>query len=123
MDGMVVAYAEADPRRRIDTIIEHALALPHGAEAAIRVWSSIDPEVFAMQPTVDQRRFDVMFDSAFAILGNEQQARVFASWAMYLLIGFEQSTLPRDTVGLRWVADQLLDALDSGRFASVPDAG
>jgi AcrR family transcriptional regulator len=123
MDGMVVAYAEPDPRRRIDTIIEHAMALPHGAEAAIRVWSSIDPEVFAMQSTVDQRRFDVMFDSAFAILGNEHQARVFASWAMYLLIGYEQSTLPRDTVGLRWVADQLLDALDSGRFASVPDAG
>ena len=123
MDGMAVAYAEPDARRRIDTIIKHAMALPHGAEAAIRVWSSIDPEVLTIQSTVDQRRFDVMFDAALEVLGNEHQARVFASWGMYLLIGYEQCTLPRDTVGLRWVADQLLDALDSGRFASVPDAG
>lgn len=119
--GMAVAYAEPDPRRRIDTIIKHALALPHGAEAAIRVWSSIDPEVLKVQSTVDQRRFDVMFDAAFEVLGHEHQAQVFASWGMYLLIGYEQSTLPRDTVGLRWVADQMLDTLDTGRFTSVPD--
>ena len=71
IDGMAVAYAEPDPRRRIDTIIKHALSLPHGAEAAIRVWSSIDSESSRCRPTVDQRRFDVMFDAAFAILGND----------------------------------------------------
>ncbi|BDX29558.1 transcriptional regulator [Mycobacterium antarcticum] len=121
VEGMAVAYAERDPRRRIDTIIAHALALPHGAEAAIRVWSSIDPGVFAVQSTVDGRRFDVLREAAQEILHHEHQAQVFASWGMYLLIGYEQSTLPRDTVGLRWVADQMLAALDSGRFASVPD--
>jgi len=122
LDGMTVAYNQPDPRRRIDVVIKHALSLPHGAEAAIRVWSSLDPDVLAVQTEVDTRRFDVMYDAAFAILAKPNQAHVFASWAMYLLIGYEQATLPRDTVGLKWVADQLLDALDSGRFASVPDA-
>ncbi|MCV7420783.1 TetR/AcrR family transcriptional regulator [Mycobacterium yunnanensis] len=121
LDGMTVAHDEPDPRRRIDVIIKHALALPHGAEAAIRVWSSLDPDVLVVQTEVDKRRFDVMYDAAFEILGKTNQAYVFASWSMYLLIGYEQATLPRDTIGLRWAADQLLDALDSGRFASVPD--
>jgi AcrR family transcriptional regulator len=123
IDGMAVAYTEPNPRRRVDTIIKHALSLPHGAEAAIRVWSSLDPDVLAVQTEVDKRRFDVMFDAALEILGHAHQAQVFASWSMYLLIGYEQATLPRDAVGLRWVADQMLEALDSGRFASVPDAG
>lgn len=79
------------------------------------------PGVFAVQSTVDGRRFDVLREAAQEILHHEHQAQVFASWGMYLLIGYEQSTLPRDTVGLRWVADQMLAALDSGRFASVPD--
>jgi hypothetical protein len=37
------------------------------------------------------------------------------------LVGYEQATLQRDTDALEWIAGQLLDALDSGRFATVPD--
>jgi len=113
--------AEPDPRRRIDTLIQVGLSLPHGAEAAIRVWSSVDPEVYAVQAAVDQQRFDVMYESAFEILQNKRQAQMFAAWGVYLLVGYEQATLPRNTDALAWIVGQLLDALDSGRFASVPD--
>ena len=112
--------AEADPRRRIDILVEQALALPHGAEAAIRVWSSIDPAVGTVQAEVDQRRFDIMKESAVQILGNERQAHVFAIAAVYLLTGYEQASLPREFEDLRWLAGQLLDGLDSGMFATVP---
>jgi AcrR family transcriptional regulator len=112
---------EPDPRRRIGAYIQVALALPHRAEAAIRVWSSIDAGVRVVQSTVDQRRYDVLFDAAFEILDDKHQAHVFASWAMYLLIGYEQSNLPRDPADLAWIADQMLETLDSGRFGSVPD--
>ena len=121
--GVAAAYATGDPRRRIDSLIENALMLPHGAESAIRVWSAIDPEVHAVQSAVDRQRFDVLFDAALQILEHKRQAQVFASWGMYMLIGYEQSTTPRDPDDLRWIADQLLDTLDSGRFGSVPDAG
>jgi AcrR family transcriptional regulator len=121
--GMAAAaYAEPDPRRRIDALIAYALALPHGAEAAIRVWSSIDPEVHTVQAAVDRQRFDVLLDAALEILDNKRQATLFASWGMYTLIGYEQSTLPCEADDLRWIADQLLETLDSGRFGSVPDA-
>jgi AcrR family transcriptional regulator len=113
--------AEPDPRRRIDTLIQVGLGLPHGAEAAIRVWSSVDSEVYLVQAAVDQQRFDIMFESAFEILQNKRQAQMFAAWGVYLLVGYEQATLPRDTAALEWIVGQLLDALDSGRFASVPD--
>jgi AcrR family transcriptional regulator len=117
------ACAERDPRRRIDTFIQTALVLPHRAEAAIRVWSSIDPEVRAAQSAVDEQRFDVIFEAASAVLGDEHQGQVFASWAIYTLIGYEQSTLPLKAKDLAWIGDQLLEALDSGRFGSVPDVG
>jgi AcrR family transcriptional regulator len=113
--------AEPDPRRRIDTLIQVGLTLPHGAEAAIRVWSSVDPQVYPVQAAVDQQRFDIMYESAYEILQNKKQAQMFAAWGVYLLVGYEQATLPRDTKALEWIVGQLLDALDSGRFATVPD--
>ena len=112
---------EPDPRRRIDSLIQVGLALPHGAEAAIRAWSSVDPDVHAVQVQVDQQRFDIMYESALEILQNHHQAQMFARWAVYLVVGHEQATLPRDNAALAWIAKQLTDALDDGRFASVPD--
>ncbi|GJF15302.1 transcriptional regulator [Mycolicibacterium cyprinidarum] len=118
---VAAASAEPDPRRRLDSLIQTGLTLPHGAEAAIRVWSSIDPQVRAVQAAVDRQRFATMYESALQILRSERQAELFAEWAMYLLVGYEQVTLPPDTIGLAWIVAQLLDALDSGRFSSVPD--
>jgi len=78
------------------------------------------PQVYPVQAAVDQQRFDIMFESAFEILQNKRQAQLFAAWGVYLLVGYEPATLPRDSDALEWIAGQLLDALDSGRFASVP---
>jgi AcrR family transcriptional regulator len=110
-----------DPRRLIDQLIHNGLNLPHGAESAIRTWSNLDPDVHAAQEVVDRARNDIMRESALEILGDERQARVFADWAVYLLIGYEQCSLPKDKVTLQWIAGQLLDALDSGRFATIPE--
>ena len=112
-----------DPRRRINELIRNGLDLPHGAEAAIRTWGHLDPDVHAAQQGVDRARHDIMCESALEILGEKHQARVFADWAVYLLIGYEQCTLPKDKVTLQWIAGQLLDALDSGQFATIADLG
>ena len=101
-------------------IIEAALALPHGAEAAIRAWSSADPEVHAIQVEVDRDRFSLCYDYAFEIVRDTRQAEVFADWAVYLLVGYEQSTLQRDPLVYEWISNQMLDHLESGRFATVP---
>ncbi|GFG71620.1 TetR/AcrR family transcriptional regulator [Mycolicibacter senuensis] len=113
------ARALPDPRERLDSLIQIGLALPHGAEAAIRSWGSADPQVRAVQTQVDRQRFDIMYESALEILHDERQAHLFASWGMYMLIGYEQALLPRDSAAIAWIAAQLLDALDSGRFAGA----
>lgn len=113
---------ESDPRRRIESLIGEALALPHGAEAAIRVWSSIDSDVHAVQSAVDRQRYDIMRESSLEVLGDERGAELFAAWCLYILVGYEQTHLPPDEAALRWIAGQMLAALDSGRLASVPDA-
>lgn len=116
------ARAEPDPRRRIENLIQQGVELPHSAEAAIRVWSAVDPDVHAVQVAVDRERFQISYDSALEILGSPRQAQMFASWSMYLLVGYEQTTLPRDSDGLEWILGQVLDALDAGRFATVPES-
>ena len=110
---------ERDPRRRIDLLIHNGLNLPHGAEAAIRTWSRLDPVVCAAHEAVDRARHEIMREAALQILHDERQAHVFADWAGYLLIGYEQSTLPKDKSSLEWIAGQLLECLDSGRFATI----
>jgi AcrR family transcriptional regulator len=112
---------ERDPRRRIDALINIGLNLPHRGEAAIRAWSSADPEVYTVQVEVDKERHEILRESAMEILHNKRQAELFADWAVYLLVGYEQSTLAPDKAGLGWIVGQLLDALDAGRFVTVPD--
>jgi hypothetical protein len=46
--------------------------------------------------------------------------RGFANWAIYLLVGYEQSTLQRDPLTYEWISNQMLDHLESGRFITVP---
>lgn len=110
-----------DARQRLDALIEIGLLLPHRAEAAIRSWSSADQRVHAVQAEVDRQRFEILRDAALEVRGDPAQAHLFASCAMYLLIGYEQSLLPGDATSLHWMAAQLLDTLDSGRFGMAHD--
>jgi AcrR family transcriptional regulator len=108
-----------DPHHRVESLIQEALALPHSAESAIRVWSSIDPEVHAIQAGVDRQRYDIVRESSLEVVGDERQAEVFAKWCVYILVGYEQATLPPDEKALTWIAAEILHALESGRFSSL----
>ncbi len=110
----------SDPRERMQVIIASVLSLPHSAEAAIRAWSSVDPEVHAVQVEVDRQRFKVCYDYAMEIVEDERQAEVFADWSVYLLVGYEQATLEQNPRIYEWAAGQILELLESGRFAGVP---
>lgn len=115
-----VLRSQPNPRRRIEAIIDVALALPHSAEAAIRAWSSVDPDVLAVQREVDQERFDVIYDSALEMVGDTRQAQIFAAWSVYVFIGYEQATLPREAKMFEWISKTMLDELEAGRLKNVP---
>lgn len=111
---------QSDPRIRMQLIIQSVLSLPHSAEAAIRAWSSVDPGVYAVQAEVDRQRFQVCFDYAIEIVPDRRQAEIFAHYSVYLLVGYEQTTLQRDPATYEWICNQIVDLLESGRFADVP---
>ena len=114
--------AETDPQQRMDLMIDMGLGLPHDAYAAVRAWSSVDARVRAVIVTLDQIRYDLVYASALEILGCDRQADVFAKWALYLLVGYEQCTLPRDREAFTWLTkQQFRRALESGSMVSVPD--
>lgn len=115
-----VIRSEPNPRKRIEAAIAVALTLPHGAEAAIRAWSSVDPEVLAVQREVDQQRYDIIYESALDIVRHPAQARTYASWAIDVFVGYEQSTLPKNLRIFEWICNAMLDDLEAGRFADVP---
>ena len=115
-----VIRSQPNPRKRIESIIEVALSLPNSAEAAIRAWSAVDPEVLAVQREVDQQRFEITYESAFEIAHDEAQARAYANLATYLFLGYEQTTLPRELGMFEWMCNTMLDDLEAGRFADVP---
>lgn len=112
--------AVADPRQRMQVVIAEVLSLPHSAEAAIRAWGSMDPAVNAVQCEADRLRFKVCYDFAMEIVDDHRQAEVFAKWAVYMLVGYEQTTLPRDPRDYVWISNALLELLESGRFKDVP---
>ena len=112
--------AEPDPRKRVQEIIRQVLALPHSAEAAIRAWSAADPAVKEIQQEADRLRYTVCYEYAMDMVGDPRQAEVFAQWAVYLLVGYEQATLPRDPLVYEWISNEMHELLASGRFASVP---
>jgi AcrR family transcriptional regulator len=115
-----VLRAQPDAPRRIQAIIDVALALPHSAEAAIRAWSSVNPEVLAVQREVDQERFDIIYESALEIVGDARQAQTYAAWSVYVFVGYEQATLPREADLFAWMSRTMLQDLQAGRFADVP---
>lgn len=121
-DRVSALETETDPHRRIDLLIEMGLGLPHDAYAAVRSWSSVDPRVRAVVVTLDRIRYDLVYTSALDILGDERQADVFAKWALYLLVGYEQCTLPRDQDAFNWLTkQQVRQALEPDTMATVPD--
>ena len=115
---------EPDPRRRIDAIIEVGLKLPHGAEAAIRVWSAIDPEVHDVQEQVDRAALRHHVRFRHGVPGQPAAgADVRATGPSTSLVGHEQSTLPRDTVGAGLDRRAAHRRTRSGGFASAPMTG
>ncbi len=105
----------SDPLRWMLELIEFAVSLPHDAEAAIRMWAAMDPDVRKVQEAADRARYDVVFDLAMELLDDRVAAHRYSSWANFVLTGYEQTTLPEDREALRWAAEQFITSLaDAG---------
>jgi AcrR family transcriptional regulator len=103
------------PVDQLENLVRASIALPHEAEAAIRVWAAIDPAVAKLQESVDRERFDVIYQAFLVLLGDEEEATAHSRAGMFLLIGFEQADSMRDPKSLEW-ALRLLKQTATDRF-------
>jgi AcrR family transcriptional regulator len=101
-----LARSEGVVHERIDLLMQAVISLPHSAEAAIRVWAGIDPAVAAVQVDVDRERLVAVTEAFEALIGDPESAAMLARAALYLLIGYEQSTGTHDVATLEWSLQQ-----------------
>lgn len=87
------ALAIDDPIERIVFLTDTGLGLDRGSEAAIRVWSKHDDGVRSRLEEVDRERARVLADTSAAVIDDPSQADVYAQVVMYLLIGYQMSTV------------------------------
>ena len=95
-----LARAEVDPAERVELLLQQGVSLPHSAEAAIRVWAGIDPEVAAIQESVDRERLATVTEACVDLTGDPEASSDLARNAFYLIVGFEQSTGDHDVEAL-----------------------
>lgn len=95
-----LARAEVDPAERVELLLRLGVGLPHSAEAAIRVWAGVDPEVGAVQESVDRERLAAATEAFAELTDDPYEASDLARVAFYVLVGFEQSTGDRDVRAL-----------------------
>jgi AcrR family transcriptional regulator len=104
---VALAEAEPDPRARLKMLLDTATTLPHSAEAAIRVWSTVDPHVATVQRNVDEERMEIVRET-FAQWLPDDEARLRAGTALYLVIGYELAGAGARPETLAWSLSQLI---------------
>lgn len=99
-------------------------AIPHDAEAAIRVWSHTDPPVKAAVDRVDRIR-KAMVTDFFALTVPKADAGLLAELALSALVGNQLAHKPVDTKRMRQLLNQLtkLIVVKYGRAVFGGEAG
>ncbi|HEX4430802.1 MAG TPA: TetR/AcrR family transcriptional regulator [Frankiaceae bacterium] len=115
----LVETLETDEARRAEQILL-AQALPHGAEAAIRVWSTVNPQVASAQRHVDQRRLQTTVNLLRRQGLSQTDAQTYADLAVSSLAGLQLMRRPLDGDVLRRVLSEIHSQVE-GRRAMPSD--
>lgn len=101
------ARLEPDPAARLARLKKLAAGLPHGAEAAIRTWSTSHPDAAAAQSRVDSARIQVVLDTLRQLGLPPGRARTLAVMAVGVLVGTQELGQAEDPALMRKVFDEL----------------
>ncbi|MEJ8280189.1 TetR/AcrR family transcriptional regulator [Pseudonocardia spirodelae] len=118
-----LARATADPVERIDVVKQLTVALRHDAEAAIRAWAQIDPEVGRAQARVDVQRRIALEQVVADVVPDPDAARRLAIFGISLMAGYQQTCDPRDRDLLRALFDDYQDLILSHAPHVTPPIG
>lgn len=100
-----MARATTDPIERMLVLKRLTVELPHDSEAAIRAWSTMDPEVGRSQRRVDAQRRMAVEQILAAVVPDARVASRLAVLGLSILAGFQQTCSPREPELLRELFD------------------
>jgi AcrR family transcriptional regulator len=101
------ARLEPDPVARLRLLKKLSAGIAHGAEAAIRTWSTSHPDAAAAQSRLDEARIEVVHDTLRQLGLPAGRARTLAVMAVGVLVGAQQMGQGDDTTLMRRVFDEL----------------
>jgi AcrR family transcriptional regulator len=112
---IAVSKAQPDPATRITLLIDIAVGLPHGSEAAIRAWARSNPGVAEVTARVDRKRERHLVDAITAVGVERARAKNLGRLSLNVLIGAQQRERPVELRRLRQLFEEvkrliLLDA-------------
>lgn len=112
---VTLAQQHDDPVDQLEALLQFTLALPHRAEAAIRVWSQVNPEIREVQDAADRLRTQVVLEAARTVFDSDDEAVRYAQWGMYILVGYQQLHAGQGTEPLEWSLRKLLQDITERR--------
>lgn len=104
---IAMSRAQPDPALRVTKLIDIAVGLPHGPEAAILAWGRSNPAVAEVVARVDKRRERHLVDAITALGIERPRARLFTRMAMSLLVGAQQREQSVDLKRFRQMFEEL----------------
>jgi AcrR family transcriptional regulator len=108
---IAISKAQPDPAMRVTLLIDMAVHLPHGPEAAIRAWGRSNQTVAEVTSRVDRRRERHVVDAVAALGIDRAHARLLARIAISILIGVQQREQPTDLRKLRQMYEEFIKLL------------
>lgn len=91
---------EPDLRRQLQLAIEHAVALDHGAEAALRAWGRSNPQVAEAMTRVDGLREGYLRGAYLTAGTSQEDADFLARLAVDTLVGRQHRERPVNLTAL-----------------------
>ncbi|GAB2960152.1 TetR/AcrR family transcriptional regulator [Amycolatopsis acidiphila] len=98
-----------EPTERLRKLTTLAMTVPHGAEAAIRAWSKVDPMVQAVQQEVDELRLGLIRRAVHNAAPRDPEIERLAMLGLSIVVGMQQLQSPVNLDDLKWSLDQYVD--------------
>jgi AcrR family transcriptional regulator len=85
-----LAAAAEEPDEGFEVLKQAVIGLPHRAEAGIRAWSHLDPQVSEAQARVDQKRREAIQQVLRQMIRDPERVEGLVLVGLTLLTGFQQ---------------------------------
>jgi AcrR family transcriptional regulator len=113
--ALIAAAEPAD--LAFEVLKEAAVRLPHRAEAAIRTWSHLEPQVARTQARVDEKRRAALRGVLDRMISDPERAERVTALGITLLVGYQQGGDPGSHEEISMLLEEYEQIIENTRAA------